>query len=182
MKFLLLPVKIHIVPVPSLWSQGQYRLWSATETVSSGATISWLLDDSCKFYSNSYFHTCKKKILIAIIQSYCLLKISWFSVKVEHISTAKRQASPNHLGDMLAQQLSMGRTVPQSNSSNLSSLHFPAFCSLMQCTAANQTGSWMATHLQHRLTSHLSNENRLGLAVKQMNSRWKAMQEAMVEI
>lgn len=91
MKFLLLPVKIHIVPVPSLWSQGQYRLWSATETVSSGVTISWLLDDSCKFYSNSYFHTCKKKIRIAIIQSYCLLKISFQRFSVSRLNILAQQ-------------------------------------------------------------------------------------------
>lgn len=35
-----------------------------------------------------------------------------------------------------------GGEFPQNSSSNLPSLHFHAFFSLMQCRAVNQTGSW----------------------------------------
>lgn len=46
MKFLLLPVKIGVVPSASIMSQGQNRFWSVTETVPSEAMISLLLDDN----------------------------------------------------------------------------------------------------------------------------------------
>jgi len=80
-------------------------------------------------------------------------------------------------GDMLAQQLSVG-----SGSSPRATAVICHLCSSLLSACWCNAEQWIrlaagtARRLQYRLTSHLSNENRLGLAVKQVNYRWKAVQ------
>lgn len=182
MKFLL-PAKIHIVPLPPLVSQGQNRVWSATDCPLKLWFHSFWVT-AIKFYSNTYLHIPKKKPPCCNHTILLPTKISWFSVKVEHTSIAIGQASFMHCGDTMAQQLSVGRggEFLQSNSSNLPS------CTSLLSAHWCYTEQWIrltagtARCLQYRLTSHLSNENRLGLAVKQVNSRQKAVQQQIAQI